>query len=126
MLVFEKFFGRVGSWWGDAWASNNAGTRDDAFKVLDERLKAYGRAIEDPSSADPEEMVRAIGLTFAMFAFADDQIGDPGSAERAAHYEEFLTKLLLDYENVLVTVAGEVFNHRMQSLYGMFDSSKLS
>jgi hypothetical protein len=124
-LVFEKFFSRVLSWWSDAWASINAGSRDDAFKVLDERLRAYGKAIEHQSSADPEEMLRSIGLTFAMFAFADDEMGDPGSAERDAHYEEFLTKLLLDYKNVLVTVAAEVFNHRMQSLYKMFDSYKL-
>jgi len=123
--VFEKLFSLVVSWWGDEWTSQNAGTQDDAFKVLDERLKAYGRAIEDPSSKEPDEMVRSIGLTFATFAFLDDQSGAPGSRERDAHYDEFLTKLLADYKNVVVTVAGEVFNHRMKSLYGMFDSYKV-
>jgi hypothetical protein len=123
--VFEKLFSIVASWLGDSWAGQNAGTRDDAFKVLDERLKAYGCAIKDQSSVDPNEMVRSIGLTFATFAFLDDQSGVPRSAERDSHYDEFLTKLLLDHENVVVTVAGEVFNHRMKSLYEIFDSYKV-
>jgi hypothetical protein len=126
ILVFEKLFNLISSWLGNAWESINAGTRDDAFKVIDERLKAYAAAIEEPTSANPDEMLHAIGSTFALFAFAHEGIGDPGSRERDAHYEEFLTKLLLDHRNIVIAVASEVFNHRMQSLYGMFDSYKLS
>jgi hypothetical protein len=110
---------------GDLWASQNAGTRDDVFKVLDERLNAYGYAIGDPGSVDPNEMVRSIGLTFVMFAFLDDQSGVTRSAERDSHYDEFLTKLLLDHKDVMVTVAGEVFNRRMKSLYEIFDLYKV-
>jgi hypothetical protein len=123
--VFERFFGLVVSWWGDVWAGQGAGTRDDAFKVLDKRLKVYGKATEDPSSADSDEMLRSIGLAFAMFAFLDDSCGAPGSDERHHHYDDFLTKLLLDHRNLLTTVGGEVFNHRMKSLYGMFDSYRV-
>jgi hypothetical protein len=126
ILVFEKLFSLIVSWLANTLHSISAGNKDDAFRVIDERLKAYAAATEDPSSANPDKMLHAIGSTFTLFAFAHEGIGDPGSRERDAHYEEFLTKLLLDHHNVVVTVAAEVFNHRMQSLYGMFDSYKLS
>ena len=40
--------------------------------------------------------------------------------------DEFLSKLLLDYNNVVVTIGGEVFNHRMQVLHAWFDSHKVA
>jgi hypothetical protein len=126
ILVFEKLFSLMLSWLGNYWGSINAGTGDDAFKVIDERLKAYAAAVEEPTSANPDEMLRSIGSTFAIFAFAHDGIGDSGSREREAHFQEFLTKRLLDHKNIVIAVAAEVFNHRIQSLRGMFDSYKLS
>jgi len=120
-LVFENLFSLLATFFADFWAPRHAGTVEDAFKILDARLKAYGAVIEQPSSADPDQLIQAIGLQYAMYAFAHEGIGDPGSRERDAHYEEFLAKLLLDHNNIVVTVGGEVFNHRMQSLYGIFD-----
>jgi hypothetical protein len=125
-LVFEKLLSQFVRWLGDIWASNDAGTRDDAFRILDERLKGYSEAIEDPRSENRDEIIRSIGLRFAIFAFANEEIGDPGSPERDAHYGEFLTNLMLDYKNVVVTVAGEVFDHRGKSLLGIFDSYNLN
>ena len=126
ILVFEKLFSLMVSWLANTWDSIGAGNKDDAFRIIDSRLAAYGARIEEPGSVDPDTTLKSIGETFAMFAFAHEGIGDPGSRERDAHYEEFLTKLLLNHHNVVVTVAAEVFNHRVQSLYRMFESFKLT
>jgi hypothetical protein len=125
-LVFERLFSLLATFFAAFWAPRNAGTVEDAFRILDARLKTYGAVIEQPSSADPDQLSQAIGLQYAMYAFAHEGIGEPGSRERDAHYEEFLTKLLLDHNNIVVTVAGEVFNHRIQMLYTWFDSHKVA
>jgi len=114
VLVFEKFFSSFLSWYGNFLESKRAGTRDDAFKILDARLNAYGASIEEPSSAEPEEMLRSIGLKFAMYALAEE-------CEKA-----FLVKLLVDCENIITTVGAEVFNHRVQMLHTWFDSHKIA
>jgi hypothetical protein len=126
ILVFEKLFSFVLSWFGNFLEGKNAGTRDDAFKILDARLKAYGASIEEPSSADPEEMLRSIGLKFAMYALAEDSFYDADGRAREDRYEAFLGKLLVDHDNTITTVGAEVFNHRMQTLYTWFDSHKLA
>jgi hypothetical protein len=125
-LVFERLFSLLATFFADFWAPRHAGTVEDAFKILDARLKAYGVVIEQLSSADPDQLIQAIGLQYAMYAFAHEGIGDPGSRERDAHFEEFLAKLLLDHNNIVVTVGGEVFNHRMQMLYTWFDSHNVA
>jgi hypothetical protein len=125
-LVFEKLFGLVATFFAAFWAPRNAGTVEDAFRILDARLKTYGAVIEQPSSTEPDQLTQAIGLQYAAYAFAHDGIGDPGSRERDAHYEEFLSKLLLDHNNIVVSVAGEVFNYRIQMLYTWFDSHKVA
>jgi hypothetical protein len=125
-LVFEKLFSLLATFFPDFWAPRHAGTVEDAFRILDARLKAYGAVIEQPSSAEPDQLIQAIGLQYAMYAFAHEGIGDPWSRERDAHYEEFLTKLLLDSNNIVVAVGGEVFNHRTQMLYTWFDSHNLA
>jgi hypothetical protein len=72
ILVFEKFFYLFSSWLGSFWESKNAGTIDDAIKTIDSRLEAYGACINEPSSEDPEKMIRSIGEMFAIYAFLDD------------------------------------------------------
>ena len=124
--VFEKLFSFVLSWFGDFLESKNAGTRDDAFEILDARLKAYGASIEEPSSADREEVLRSIGLKFAMYALADDSFFGADGRAREDRYEAFLGKLLVDHENIITTVGAEVFNHRMQALHTWFDSHKVA
>ena len=123
-LVFEKLFGFLATWLADFWAPRGAGTVEDAFKILDARLKVYGAVIEQPSSAEPDQLIQAIGLQYAAYAFADDGIGTPGSRERDAHYDEFLSKL--DHHNVVTTIGGEVFNHRIEMLHTWFDSHKVT
>ena len=125
-LVFEKLFSLLATFFADFWAPRHAGTVEDAFRILDARLKAYGAVTEQPSSTEPDQLIQAIGSQYAMYAFAHEGIGDPSSREREARYEEFLTKLLLDYDNVVVTVGGEVFNHRTQMLYTWFDSHNVA
>ena len=124
--VFEKLFGLLAAFFADFWAPRNAGTLEDAFRTLDARLQAYGAVIERPSSAVPDQLNQAIGLQYAAYALAHDGIGDPGSPEREAHYDEFLSKLLLDYHGVVISVGGEVFNHRIQMLDAWFDSHKVA
>ena len=124
--VFEKLSTLVAKFFADFWAPRNAGTLDDAFRILDARLKAYGAVIEQPSSLEPDHLTQAIGLQYAAYAFAHDGIREPGSREREAHYDEFLSKLLLDHHNVIVTVGGEVFNHRIRMLHTWFDSHQVA
>jgi len=86
------------------------------MRILTARIEAYGEAIEQPSSAEPDQLVEAIGLVYAAYAFANDGIGEPWSRERAAHYDEFADKLQLDHNKIVITVAGEVFNNRFANL----------
>jgi hypothetical protein len=125
-LIFEKLFGLLANFFADFWAPRNAGTIEDAFRILDARVKAYGAVIEEPSSAEADQLMHAIGCQYAAYAFAHDGIGQPGSRERDAHYDEFLAKLLLDHHNVVVTIGGEVFNHRIQMLHSWFDNHKVA
>jgi len=100
MLVFEKFFNLFLNWLGNVFESKNAGTRDDAFKILDSRLKAYAECIES-GSEDPDEILRSIGEMFVNYAFINDPDG------------------------IAIRVGVESFNHRIVSLYDLFDSYKL-
>ncbi len=125
-LVFEKLFCLLAAFFGAFWAPRHAGTVEDAVRILTARIEAYGGAIEQPDSVEPDQLVEAIGSQYAAYAFAHDGIGDPGSRERAANYDEFATKLRLDHNKVVITVAGEVFNNRMQKLYTWFDSHKVA
>src|SRR6266545_4749817 len=81
-VVFEKLFGLLARFFADFWAPRNAGTVEDAFRILDARLKAYSAVIERPSSAEPDQLIQGIGLQYAAYAFAHDGIGEPGSPER--------------------------------------------
>lgn len=125
ILVFEKFFSLFLSWLGHFWESKNAGTRDDAFRILDGRLKAYGAIIEESSSADPDKIRRSIGEMFATYAFVDDTFIGVDGRPREDHFPDFLRKLSQDHENIAITVGGAAFNYRIQSLYCFFDSYKL-
>ena len=125
ILVFEKFFSLFLSWLAHFWESKNAGTRDDAFNTLDARLKAYGERINEPSSADPEKMLRSIGETFAIYAFLDDTYTGGEGRLREDRFLAFKRKLSLDHDEIAITVGGAVFNDRIQSLYTFFDSYKL-
>jgi hypothetical protein len=125
-LVFEKLFCLLASFFAAFWAPRHAGTVEDAFRILTARIEAYGRAIEQPSSAEPDQLVEAIGLQYAAYAFAHEGMGEPWSRERDAHYDEFAAKLLRDPNNVVITVAGEVFNHRIQTLYAWFDDHSIA
>jgi hypothetical protein len=125
-LVFEKLFCLLAGFFAAFWAPRHAGTFDDAVRIITARIAAYGEAIEQPSSAEPDQLVEAIGLVFAAYAFAHDGIGEPWSGERAAHYDEFANKLQLDHNKVVITVAGEVFNNRLQTLYTWFDGHNVA
>jgi hypothetical protein len=126
ILVFEKLFSLVLSWFGSFLESKNAGTRDDAFRILDGRLKAYGATIERPSSADPDEMIRSVGLTYAAYAFAEDSFYGADGRPREDRFPDFLRKLSQDHGEIVIAVGGEVFNHRMQMLYTWFDSHEVA
>jgi hypothetical protein len=125
ILVFEKFFSLFLSWLGHFWESKNAGTTDDAFKTLDARLEAYGARINEPSSVDPEKMLRAIGETFAIYTFLDDTYQGIDGRLREDRFLAFQRKLSLDHDEIAIKVGGAAFNYRIQSLYEVFDSSKL-
>jgi hypothetical protein len=124
-LIFERLSHLLANFFADFWAPRNAGTVEDAFRIIDARLKAYSAVMEEQNSAEVDELTQAIGSQYAAYAFAHDGIGEPWSRERAAHYTEFLSKCLLDYRNVVIGVGGEVFNHRIQMLYSWFDSHKV-
>jgi hypothetical protein len=124
-LVSEKLFSLVLKWWGDAWESNNRGTMDDAFRILNGRLKAYESVIDGLSSADPEEMIRSLSLMYAMFALAEDSFFGAVGLPRIDRYPDHLTKLLLDYKNVVSTVGAEALRYRMHTLQSLFDSFTL-
>ena len=126
ILVFEKLFSSVLSFYGNFLKSKNAGTRDDAFKILDERLKAYSASIEEPSSANPEGMLRSIGLKFAMYALAEDSFYGADGRSREDRFPDFLRKISQDHDEIVITVGGEVFNHRMQMLYTWLDLHKVA
>ena len=125
ILVFEKFFNLFYSWLAHCWESNNAGTRDDAFKTLEARLKAYGTRINEQGSSDPDETFRLIGETFAAYAFADDTYIGVDGRPREDRFPDFLRKLSLDHDEIAIKVGGAAFNDRIQSLYSFFDSYKL-
>jgi hypothetical protein len=76
-----------------------AGTMDDALKILDARLEAYGACINEPGCRDPKKFLRSIGEIFATYA--------------------------LNHDETAIRVGGAAFNDRIQSLYGFFDSNKL-
>jgi hypothetical protein len=125
ILIFERFFSLFLSWMTNFWESKNAGTRNDAFKTIDARLKTYGASIEEPTSKDPDEMLRSIGLRFAAYAFADDTSVRVDGRPREDRFPVFLRKLSQDHEDIVTTVGGAAFNYRIQSLCGFFDSFKL-
>lgn len=125
VLVFEKFFSLIASWLGHFWESKNAGTMDDAFKTLNARLEAYGARINEPSSEDPEKMLRSIGETFAIYAFLDDTYTGGKGRLREDRFLAFKRKLSLDHDEIAISVGAEAFNYRIQSLYDFFDSYKL-
>lgn len=125
ILVFEKFFSLFLGWLGHFWESKNAGTRDDAFKILDARLEAYGSRINEPSSANPEELLRSIGEAFAIYVFLDDTYTGIDGRLREDRFLAFQRKLSLDHDEIAIKVGGAAFNDRIQSLYGFFDSYKL-
>ena len=125
ILVFEKLFSLLLSWWGTAWESDNRGTRDDVFRVFDARLKAYGARVEEPSSEDPETMLTSIGETFAMYALTDETFCGADGRAREDRFQDVLKKLSQDHGRIAITVGSEAFNHRVQSLYGMFDQFKV-
>jgi hypothetical protein len=126
ILVFEKLFSLIVSWFGNFLESKNAGTRDDALKILDERLKAYGATIEEPGSADPQQLIYSIGLKYAIFVFADDSFIGADSRPREDRFPDFLQKISKDHSEIVIAVGGEVFNHRTQMLYSWFDSYKVT
>jgi hypothetical protein len=126
VLVFEKFFSLISSWLGHFWESKNAGTMDDAFKTLNARLEAYGARINEPSSEDPEKMLRSIGETFAIYAFLDDTYTGGQGRLREDRFLAFQRKLSLDHGEIAISVGAEAFNDRILSLYGFFDSNKLN
>jgi hypothetical protein len=121
VLVFEKLFGLLLSWWGTAWESNNRGTRDDVFKVFDGRLKVYGARIEEPASEDLDTMLRSIGETFAMYALTDETFYGADGRAREDRFLDVLKILSQDHDGIAIAVGSEAFNDRVQSLYGMFD-----
>jgi len=126
IFVFEKLFSLLLSWYGKFLESKNAGTRDDALEILDQRLKAYGASIEEPGSADPEEMLRSIGLKFAIYALAEDSFYEADGRPKEERFPEFLRKISQDHDEIVIAVGGEVFNHRMQMLYAWLDSHKVA
>lgn len=125
ILVFEKLFRLIASWLGNFWESKKVGSRDDAFRILDARLKAYGARIEEPSSVDPDAMLRSVGETFAMYALTDETFCGVDGRAREDRFPDVLTKLSQDPDGIAITVGSAAFNHRVQSLYGMFDSFKV-
>ena len=125
ILVFEKLFSLLLSWLANTWESENIGTRDDGFRILDARLKAYGASIEEPGSADPDETLRLIGLQFATYVLVDDTFIGVDGRSREDRFPDFWRRLSQDHEEIVITVGGEVFNHRIQTLYSFFDSYKL-
>jgi len=124
-LVSEKLFSLVLKWWGDVWESNNRGTIDDACSILNGRLKAYESVINELNSADPEEITRSLSLMYAMFALAEDSFFGADGRPTKDRYPDHLTKLLLDYKNVVSTVGAEALHYRMHTLQSLFDSFTL-
>ena len=125
IVASENLFSLVLKWWGDAWESNNRGTIGDAFSILDGRLKAYESVIEGLSSAEPEEMIRSLSLMYAMFALAEDSFFGADGRPKEDRYPDHLTKILLDYKNVVSTVGAEALNYRMHTLQTLFDSFRV-
>jgi len=124
-LVFEKLFSLIVSWLGNFWESRRVGTRDDAFRMLDARLKAYGARIEEPGSVDSDTMLRSIGETFAMYALTDETFCGVDGHAREDRFPDVWKKCSQDPGGIAITVGSVAFNHRVQSLYGMFDSFKV-
>lgn len=121
-LVFEKLFSLFAHWLARFWEGKNAGTVDDAVRILGERLAAYGAVIEEPASADPQQLIQSIGLRYAMFAFTDDSFVGTDGRPRADRFPEFVARMSQDTGEVAIAVGSEVFNHRMQKLHAWFDS----
>ena len=124
--VFEKLFLMIGEFVGGFWEEQNAGTKDDAFKMLLARITAYGARVEEPDSAEPDTMLRSIGETFAMYALTDETFCGPDGRAREDRFPDVLKKLSQDHANITITVGSAAFNYRVQSLYGMFDSFRLT
>ena len=120
--VFEKLFSLFAHWLVRFWQGKNAGTMDDAVRILGDRLAAYGVVIEEPTFADPQQLMHAIGLRYAMFAFTDDSFVGADDRPRPDRFSEFVARMSQDTEEVTIAVGGEVFNHRMQTLHAWFDS----
>jgi len=125
ILVLEEFFSLFSSWLGNFWESKNAGTKDDVFKILDARLEAYGARINEPGSAEPEEMLRAIGETFAIYAFLDETYQGIDGCLKEDRFFDIQRKLSLDHDEIAIKVGGAAFNYRINSLYEVFDSFKI-
>ena len=104
-LVFASFLGHFLTWLANFWQNKNVGTMEDAQRVLDARFTSYGANME-ATQEDPAETLRSIGATYAAYAFADDE---------SRHIPD----------ETVVRVAGEAFNHRIQSLDTFFATNKL-
>ncbi len=76
--------------------------------------------VEEPSSVDPDKMLRSIGETFATYAFADDTFIEIDGRPKD-HFPDLLKKFSQDHDDITITVGAEAFNYRIQSLYGVFN-----
>ncbi len=122
IYVFEKIYHMFVNWLGNYFEGKNAGTCEDAIKILDSRIRSYGMRIEEPDSVDPNKMLRSIGETFATYAFCyESHFGDDGHP-REDKFMEFKNRLSQDYDDVTITVGGEAFNYRIKSLYPVFEN----
>ena len=124
-VVFEQLYSLLWNWLGTIWESMGCGTKDDAFRVIDARLKTYGERIEQPNSEDPDSMLASLGEAFAMYALTDETFYESDGSPKPDRFPDVLMRLRQDFDRIVVTVGGEVFNHRVQSLHAMFDLYKV-
>lgn len=124
ILIFENLFYLFANWLGRFWESKNAGTVDDAYRIVNARLKSYGAALEN-SSEDPDDIIHSIGLTFAAYAFCDDTSLGADGCPTDDTFRQFLLKIGQDVQDSVLRVGGDSFNYRLQTLNGFFDSHEL-
>ena len=124
-VVFEQLYSLLCNWLGTIWESMGCGTKADAFRVIDARLKTYGERIEQPNSEDPDSMLASLGEAFALYTLTDDTFYGSDGSPKPDRFPDVLMRLGQDYDRVAITVGGEVVDHRVHSLHAMFDLYKV-
>lgn len=122
--VGELLLNRMVEWWGNALMQTGGGDYESAFRVIDSRLRIYSEAIHQ-SAENSASHVDVIGEYFALNTLANDSFFGADGSFLSHRFPELHQRLLADYEGVIRSVGGAVFNHRVSYLQGIFDKYKL-